>query len=275
MRNKISSATNSFNRPGGFLWALFLLLPSFLWSKENPMIEIPAGAFIMGHPSCGTDATPVRRIHLDTFFISKYEITNAEYYVFWKSVRPRSGQYTPISYPEVVWPQVTANKPDHPVVGISWDSANAYAEWAGGRLPTEAEWEKAARGKHGLIWPWGDQFNLLIQGIETHANVRQDNKINGTTTVGKYPTGDSPYGVSDLAGNVWEWTADWYSKWHYHQAKDQNPTGPSIGSWRTVRGGAWLNKANAVRSSVRLGQHPSIGTSFIGFRLVKQAINVQ
>ena len=226
----------------------------------------------MGSDSDLPNEAPAREIYLDAYYIGKTEVTNAEYYRFWLEHGGADSEHTPIGYGGVfgIWPDMTETKPNHPVIGVSWHSAAAYAAWQGARLPTEAEWEKAARGTNARRWPWGNTFNQRIKGTTTHAKVR-DSSESHLQPVGSYPTGASPYGAYDMAGNVWEWVDDWYSETYYHHSPHRNPKGPTVGSRRVVRGGSWLNAQMLARCSTRIGQYPEIGTSFIGFRLAKDA----
>lgn len=252
------------------LYALLSFLPC-AWT-EPEMCLIPAGSFTMGSDDDLPNEAPAHKIYLDTYYIGKTEVTNAEYHQFWLENGGFDSEHTPISYGGEFgnWPDIAKTKPNHPVIGISWHSAVAYATWRGMRLPTEAEWEKAARGTNARRWPWGNTFTQRINGTTVHANTWKQPDTH-LQPVGAYPTGVSPYGMHDMAGNVWEWMADWYSETFYHRSPDQNPKGPAIGSRRVVKGGSWLNGEMLARCSTRIGQYPTIGTSFIGFRLAKDA----
>ena len=239
---------------------------------ESDLCLIPAGTFTMGSDDDLPNEAPAHEVHLDAYYIGKTEVTNAEYYPFWFESGGIGSEHTPISYGEMfgTWPEIARTKPDYPVVGVSWDSAVAYAVWRGMRLPTEAEWEKAARGTAANRWPWGDTFTQRIRDITLHANVWKHSGSH-LQPVGTHPTGASPYGAHDMAGNVWEWVADRYSDTYYRRSPDRNPKGPAVGSRRVVKGGSWLNPEMLARCSTRIGQYPAIGTSFIGFRLAKDA----
>ena len=273
------------------LFAIAYLLPTFpilLWKHEPPafaqsprapegMVRIPAGGFTMGDDDGAQHEKPEHKVFLDSYYIGLHEVTNAEYHVFWLADGGANSTHTPVSYGDRLgvgnWPQIAHTKPDHPVVGVSWHDAVAYAKWADKRLPTEAEWEKAARGSDNRIWPWGNAFSLRIRGTKVHANIwgGDDGYQDGLAPVGTFPTGASPYGVLDMAGNVWEWVGDWYSESYYHWGPSQNPSGPDQGGRRVVRGGSWANGAQTAQCSNRMGHYPAVGTSFIGFRLAKDA----
>jgi formylglycine-generating enzyme required for sulfatase activity len=221
--------------------------------RDHPpkdMIYVPAGEFVMG------DEKPAHKVHLDAFYIGKYPVTNAEYARFVDC----TGHYPPQHWPDG---QTPAGKEDHPVVYVSWHDARAYARWAGMRLPTEAEWEKAAswdeaRGEK-RAYPWGDQFD------ETRCNVRESD-IGDTTPVGRYsPASDSPYGCADMAGNVWEWTSSLYRDSPY-QAGDGPVRGQAVGT-RVLRGGSFNNNQNNARCVYRNNNHPDNRNDNNGFRV--------
>ncbi len=262
--------------------------PDLLWKDKSPafaqtaqapdgMALIPAGEFVMGNDEGAQHEKPERKVFLDSYYIALHEVTNAEYHAFWIADGGENSAHTPVSYGDRLgaenWHKIARAKPKYPVVGVSWHDAAAYAKWAGKRLPTEAEWEKAARGTDSRLWPWGNAFSLRIHGTKIHANVwnGDDGYKDGAAPAGTYPTGASPYGVLDLAGNVWEWVADWYSESYYHWAPSQNPKGPERGGRRVVRGGSWANGAQLTQCSNRMGHYPAVGTSFIGFRLAMDA----
>lgn len=224
---------------------------------------VPAGEFLMGSTDADKDAVahekPQHTIYLEAYWIGKYEVTNALYKKCLDAGKCSGPKY---------WADGTipTGKENHPVVGVSWNDAMTFAQWMGGRLPTEAEWEKAACWdevkKAKRFFPWGDVFD--VQKANTLAS-----EIRDTTPVGKYsPQGDSPYGVSDMAGNVWEWVADWYSDTYYSTTPKNNPKGPGSGKFRVVRGGAWLIDRGLARCAFRSGYSPVGWFNGLGFRVV-------
>lgn len=199
---------------------------SRLGEKPNKMVEIPAGKFIMGTNSRMPDEGPEQERMLGRYFIDIYEVTNLQYKAFIDATNRRSPEY----FRNRTFPE---GKSDHPVTFVDWKDANSYCEWAGKRLPTDMEWEKAARGTDGRIFPWGSEFDI------DRANTPQRWKIlekeGDTTPVGAFPEGRSPYGVYDMSGNVWEWTASWYEAYPGNTHKTEN-----YGKkYKTLKGGSW------------------------------------
>ncbi len=231
------------------------LAPTKLVIERDPetMTLIPAGTFSMGNETGNEDERPVHNVYVDAFYIDVAEVTCARYSRFLKETGYPSNQLWNPEY----------DRPDDPVVGVNWYDAAAFAKWAGKRLPTEAEWEKAARG--GLIgdkYPWGDEIT------------REKSNYNsfGTTLVKSYePNG---YGLYDIAGNVWEWCQDWYSKDYYKTTPKKNPSGPMFAERKVVRGGAWYNNESALQVYNRHKIYPDIGSFNIGFRCVKSVKDV-
>ena len=219
------------------------------------MVYVPAGTFLMGAAGddgwVGNSEKPQRVVYLDAYWIDKTEVTNAMFERFVEATGPDAA---------ATWRRTASGKPDHPVVGVNWFDADAYCRWAGRSLPTEAQWEKAARGSDGRKYPWGNE-------APTRERCNFDRNEGGTTAVGKYsPWGDSPYGAVDMAGNAWEWVADWYDKYYYAASPKDNPPGPGSSTSRVLRGGSWLNIARFVRSSFRSSSHPDFRFVSFGFR---------
>ena len=221
------------------------------------MVLIPAGDFFMGSPEGEgrDDEHPQHKVFVDTFYMDKYEVTNDQYKQFMDATGHKAPAY---------WNNATYNQSNHPVVGVEWYDAKAYCEWAGKRLPTEAEWEKAARG--GLVgkkYPRGDSI--------THDDANYDvtggkDRWRGTSPVGSFTA--NGYGLHDMAGNVWEWCADWYDAGYYAKSSEQNPAGPSSGSARVLRGGSWYGNAYFLRAANRSYYAPTITYNNNGFRCV-------
>ena len=244
------------------------VLPKEITGKDGaPMVLVPAGEFMMGSREGDKivvdNERPAHPVYLDTFFIDKYEVTTSQYAKFFKTTnRP----------PPAFWSEhVLETHGRKPVVGVDWNVAMAYCAWAGKRLPTEAEWEKAARGTDQRVYPWGNG-----QPSHTLANsgkIGDFDDYGALTDVGSFEQGKSPYGTYDMAGNVWEWTADWYDENYYSKSSDRNPKGPSSGKLRVLRGGSWTFVPFNGRSALRLGVEPSGLDHDIGFRCAQDAPN--
>lgn len=246
-------------------------------SEVQGMVLIPAGEFPMGSKEGegDKDEHPQHTVYLSGYYIDKYEVTNEQYYQFWLADGGEKSKHTPASYGNAYsigdWPEVAKTKSNYPVVGVSWFDAQAYCEWAKKRLPTEAEWEKAARGADGRTWPWGNDFNENINDKNKHSNRwdGDDGYDNTIAPVGSYPTGVSTYGVYDMAGNVWEWVADWYDKDYYSKSLQDNPKGSDKGKLRVVRGGSWRNREYTQKCANRYYCYPDIWGNTLGFRCVR------
>jgi formylglycine-generating enzyme required for sulfatase activity len=247
-------------------------------SENDEMVLIPAGEFAMGRSagdeftgcqelrqncqlSTFMDEEPVHQVVLDAFSIDKTEVTNALY----KACEDQ-GSCTP---PQDINSNSQASYygnpafDDYPVIYVTWDQAKTFCEWRGGRLPTEAEWEKAARSTDGRTYPWGEKID------ETFANFSYS--VGDTTAVGSYENGKSPYGVYDMAGNVWEWVSDWYSDTYYQRSPAENPPGPASGEMRVLRGGSWGLVGVSVSTSYRYARDPADTSPDLGFRCARDA----
>jgi formylglycine-generating enzyme required for sulfatase activity len=261
------------------------------------MVEVwvPGGAFQMGttddeaeaalqlcndlvgncSPTWFDDEQPAHTVLVDDFWMDKTEVTNAHFAAF---LNAQGNQTEEGATWLDLWDaeslialsgdayRAEAGYEAHPVVEVTWYGARAYCEWIGGRLPTEAEWEYAARGPDGTIYPWGD---VWVQNV---ANCAQDVCRDGygtTAPVGSFPTGESWAGALDLAGNVWEWVADWYGLEYYAASPRDNPTGPASGEVRVLRGGSWYLDARRIRGAYRAGHTPESSDSDGGFRCVR------
>lgn len=216
----------------------------------HPLAHVPAGEFRMGSDGDSADERPQHIVALAEHWIDRFPVTNAQYARFVEETGYRAaGDWRSTSTP---------GKERHPVVNVTWEDARAYAKWCGKRLPTEAEWEKAARGTDARRYPWGEPWD----GNKCNVSGR------GTTPVGHYPAGASPYGCHDMAGNVWEWVADWYDAGYYARSPRDNPRGPESGSDRVVRGGSWRNDPDLARAAYRNRGTPDDRYDLRGFRLV-------
>ncbi|UCB52511.1 MAG: formylglycine-generating enzyme family protein [Candidatus Zixiibacteriota bacterium] len=222
---------------------------------QAEMVLIPGGEFVMGRDDEG-DCSPAHRVFVDSFYMDKYEVTNAQYFDFCQETERRLPEFWGMeefhSGPDF---------PNYPVVGISWSDAKAYAEWADKRLPTEAEWEYAARG--GLI---GKKYPNDDEVDSTKANYTQA-KLGGTVAVGSFPP--NAYGLHDMAGNVWEWVADYYDKDYYESSLYENPTGPEDGKFKVIRGGGWHSGPSCNTVYFRNALRFNWVDFAVGFRCVK------
>ncbi|HKA42093.1 MAG TPA: SUMF1/EgtB/PvdO family nonheme iron enzyme [Burkholderiales bacterium] len=220
-----------------------------------PARMIPAGAFTMGDD----EQSPRREVYLDAYYLDKYEVTTARYAKFL--------QATGLVRPPEYWQEVDQRRGgDLPVVGIDWGDARAYCRWAGRRLPTEAEWEKAARGADGRAYPWGndDPSSARAHYAQNATAAYKD----GLAPVGSHEAGKSPYGVHDLAGNVAEWVADWYAE-GFSRSDVRNPKGPRNGEAKVIRGGGWRDPAERIKSARRTYASADNLADDIGFRCAR------
>lgn len=232
--------------------------------RENPidtaeMVYVPAGEFQMGrNTSVPTNENPPHKVFVNGFWIYKYEVTVAQYKEFCKATHRKMPDAP-------VWGWID----DHPIVNVTWDEAYSYAHWAGGSLPTEAQWEKAARGDDERMVPWGSGWSA------SNTDPHYACGLSGTTAVGTHLAGASPYGCQDMLGNVWEWCFDTYDADYYKASPFRNPTGPSLGKAKTVRGGGWKyynymigRTGEGINCCMREPRDISCRSSLVGFRVV-------
>ncbi|MFP6870982.1 MAG: SUMF1/EgtB/PvdO family nonheme iron enzyme [Nitrospinota bacterium] len=216
------------------------------------MILIQAGAFIQGSRDGPLQELPVRRVHLDAFWIDRDEVSVAG----WERFRAATG-HRPSKYAS----DPALHRPELPIVGISWRDAAAYCGWTGKRLPTEAEWEKAARGPDGRRYPWGNEFDPA----------RVAHGVTKPVPVGGRPGGESLYGARGMAGGVWEWTRDFWGEFYYREAPARNPQGPPSGFLHTIKGGSYRNSPEMLRAATRFRLDGIIRWKIVGFRCARTA----
>ena len=228
--------------------------------KKSPkdgaaMVYVAPGEFTMGADDGFDNEKPARKVKITKgYYLYKTEVTNAMYGKF-LAANPKQAK-------PAYWTNPRFKAPDQPVVGVSWDDAQAYCKWAGVRLPTEAEWEYAARGADARKYPWGNDAPDANRAVAS-----QDEATGKPGSVGKLAGGASPCGALDVAGNVWEWTADWYDRSYYPAAAmTENPAGPTTGIERSVRGGSWFQQPYVLRATYRNRATPDTRTSELGFR---------
>jgi formylglycine-generating enzyme required for sulfatase activity len=227
------------------------------------MVLIPEGPSQMGSLAGNgdSDETPQHAVYLPTFYIDQKEVTQAQFAQFSQATK----------YPKPIVPVFQDDlslitKPELPVIGVSWDAAKDYCQWAGKRLPTEAEWEKAAGGEEGYRWPWGNN------SPDKAANLSgEEDGYKYLAPPGQFESGRSPYGLYDMAGNAAEWVADWYDADYYKNASFKVPQGPEKGKYRVYRGGSWNDLPSNARVAKRFMAAPHQTSAVIGFRCAKDA----
>jgi formylglycine-generating enzyme required for sulfatase activity len=255
---------------------MLALLAKTQAAKEVALEWVPvaAGEFDMGaeDEQAGADEKPRHKVAVDAFLIGKYEVTNAQYHAFVKATGHREPENC--CDPKYnIWKGGTMQPgvEELPVINVSWDDATAFCNWAGGRLPTEAEWEKAARGTDGRTYPWG---NEIPSGNRANYSFDPVSLWDGPASLAKkdqYDNGRSPYGAFEMAGNVWEWVQDWYDEGYYKKSPAKNPPGPLSGEARVIRGASWRNTADMLRAANRNKHVPTERRVYIGIRCAKDA----
>lgn len=237
-----------------------------------PMVFVPAGPFLMGSNDGLPNERPEHHVTLAAYYIDQFEVTAGRYQKFVESAKR--------GLPPMWDDEAARTLSDLPAVGMSWTDAVAYCTWAGRRLPTEAEWEKAGRGTDGRRYPWGH-----MQPFVDIANYNRGVWVNEAVTLvpvgsglegmsvrhGLTQGGKSPYGLSHMAGNAAEWVADWYDREYYLKSPDENPLGPIVGEKRVLRGGSWADLPIALRVTARFSAEPDFEDRTIGFRCAADA----
>lgn len=229
----------------------------YVMGSHKSLIELnPGDLFSTDRHALGPE-NPAHNVEIDSFYIDTHEVSHGNYMEFVKTNKVKKPLF---------WNNPNFNNEKQPVVGISWKEAQSYCTWKGGRLPTEAEWEKASRGKRSVDYPWGNE-----PPDSTKLNFNQE--IKKTTPIGSYEAGKSDYGVYDLAGNVSEWIYDWHLAEFYLFSPKRNPTGPKKGQYKVIRGGNWRNNPEDVKMVYRNATIPSIRKKTLGFRCAQSKGN--
>ncbi len=283
---------------------MLFLVPGLVWAEAGellgkdgvPMVLIPEGPFPLGSSDADGDADehPQRSIHLDAFYLDRFEVTNRRYQAFLITTKHRVPEHC-CDPGYNLWDRTEVDPVllEHPVVNVDWYDAQAYCHWSGRRLPTEAEWEKAAKGSEGRTYPWGNAWDRArVNGMELWVGrdfpTQEEAKAwwaqNGGEIIEKkgirgmlllpvvaFEAGATPTGLMQMAGNVWEWVADWYSPASYAEFPDRNPMGPKSGEYKVLRGGSWLNHHYLLRTTARDGSRPAMRNHGTGFRCAQSA----
>lgn len=255
----------------GIVQAANTLTPTFTGKDGAPMALIPEGPFHMGVPHAardgGVDERPNHKVFLKSFYMDLYEVTNGRYLQFITDTGHRAPQH-PTDAHLGLWKgnMMPESVKDLPVINVDWFDSDTYCRWAGKRLPTEAEWEKAAKGDNDWRFAWGD-----VEPTTEHANFNQLAWRGEATLVqvGIYEKGKSPYGIYDVAGNVWEWVSDWYQVDYYSQSPTHNPQGPESGKYKALRSSGWQGETPQMRVFTRIKSLPNDRNNSTGFRCAK------
>ena len=251
----------------GFFFVLVLLEPSFGNEVLNrEMIHFPAGEFEMGSPkrTGKKNEYPNHKVYLDAFYLDKFEVTFTDFEAYLTAHFKK--------YPTItgwVGRKARADMTNKPIFGLQWKRCRNYCEWREKRMPTEAEWERAARGTENRIYPWGNKLPDKTRANFGNCCFVQKGKVHNE--VGHYQKGNTAEGISDLGGNVAEWVSDWYDKKYYKKSPYKNPKGPKKGKYHVIRGGAWNSLPMYLRSSSRYGDSDGKDYYGIGCRCAKDA----
>jgi len=233
--------------------------PAMVGKDGAPMVLVPAGEFLMGSEQGDDDEQPVHRVFLDSFYLDTFEVTNGRFARFVAAIQS-----------EPPWGFVDHDTPvlhaEQPVRWVTWLEATGYCLWAGKRLPTEAEWEKAARGTEGRVYPWGPE-----PPTPAHAVFGLKEGAETVAPIGDREKGISPYGAHDLAGNLYEWVSDWYDDTFYTTQPTINPHGPPEGTVKVQRGGSYINSPYRLRATFRTKSDPTEHDPHVGFRCAQDA----
>jgi formylglycine-generating enzyme required for sulfatase activity len=249
---------------------------------ENEMTLILEGVFTMGYNINNknewgdTDEEPVHKVFLKSYYIDRFEVSSSQFSIFLNQHPKNASLYFQTGLGVTIEKVGSLYNPrtgltNYPANRVSWYGADAYCRWINKRLPTEAEWEKAARGSDGRVFPWGNEF-------PTNNRVTFRRKFNelgfkALELIDSMPNGRSPYGVHHMAGNVWEWVSDWYEDVYYERSPFANPKGPNSGVSKVLRGGSWYYKAYYMRTTYRFNEKPEIFKNWQGFRCAKDLNN--
>jgi len=252
-------------RVRGFVFVMtFCMWISGAWAEDSEMVFIPEGGFLMGSPEGKgrSDEHPQHKVYLDAYFIDRFEVTGKDFEAYLKA--------NPKEHPTITgwWGrEVRPDMSDRPVIGLTWKRCRNYCTWRGKRMPTEAEWERAAGGVDGRTYPWGDDLPNSDRTNFNRCCFIQKGQV--LDDVGSHAIGATPDGVHDLAGNIAEWVHDWYDKNYYQVSEYKNPRGPDKGKRHTIRGGAWNSLSGYLRSSSRYGYDDAKDFYGIGCRCAK------
>lgn len=239
----------------------FSMYRTVMGDEGREMVEIPEGPFTMGYDQGNPDEAPAHPVYLQAFFIDLKEVTQSEYDRFVKMTK-REEPKVPVFEEDIS----KLTDPDFPVVGVGWNDGFGYCRWAGKRLPTEAEWEKAARGEGRRMYPWGNEFSYTFSNVDG-----DDDGFPYLAPVGSYEVGRSPYGVYDMTGNVAEWVADSYHPKYYQYTPFRDPPGPEASEFKVIRGGTWRDSKLNARVTKRFSAKMWRTDATMGFRCALDA----